>query len=266
MCIRDSNNIGCNPTGAQIEAAFGTASASDNCTQSPTLTSSTGAATGTCTRTQTRTWTATDGCGNTSSTSRNITWTADTQAPVITITGYNGTLGCNPTAAQINAAFGTAGASDNCTQSPTVTSSTGDATGTCTRTQTRTWTATDGCGKTSSTSRTVTWTADTQAPVITITGYNGTLGCNPTEAQINAAFGTAGATDNCTQSPTVTSSDGSVTGGCTKSKTRTWTATDGCGNTSSTSRTVTWTDDTQAPTITVTGYNGNNLGCNPTAA
>src|SRR5678810_950622 len=123
MCIRDSNNIGCNPTDAQINAAFGTASASDNCTQSPTLTSSTGAATGTCTRTQTRTWTATDGCGNTSSTSRTVTWTADTQAPVITITGYNGTLGCNLTEAQINAAFGTAGATDNCTQSPTVTSS-----------------------------------------------------------------------------------------------------------------------------------------------
>ena len=41
--------------------------------------------------------------------------------------------------------------------------------------------------------------------------------------------------------------------GCNSSKTRTFTATDACGNTSTTSRTVTWISDLTPPVFTATG-------------
>src|SRR6185369_7926822 len=156
---------------------------------------------------------ATDGCGNTATASRTATWTFDVTAPTITTTGTpaNGVLGCNPTTADINAALGTATATDNC-GSATLTSTDGAvASNGCGRSQTRTWTATDGCGNTATASRTATWTFDVTAPTITTTGTpaNGVLGCNPTTADINAALGTATATDNC-GSATLTSTDGAV--------------------------------------------------------
>src|SRR5207244_95231 len=99
------------------------------------------------------------------------------------------------------------------------------------RSQTRTWNATDGCGNAATpVSRTVTWTEDTTAPVIAASGTTLTLGCNPSAAQIDGALGTASATDNC-GTVTPTASTGAVSSsGCGRSQTRTWNATDGCGN------------------------------------
>src|SRR5437868_6394548 len=260
-----TTTLGCNPTAENIDAALGSATATDNC-GTPALTSSDGTvASNGCDRTQTRTWTATDACGNTSTASRTVSWTYDVTPPTITATGTTTTLGCNPTAANIDAALGSATATDNC-GTPALTSSDGIvASNGCDRTQTRTWTATDGCGNTSTESRTVSWTFDITAPVITATGTTTTLGCNPTAADIDAALGSATATDNC-GTPILTSSDGTVaSNGCDRSETRTWTATDACGNTSTASRTVSWTYDVTAPTITATGTT-TTLGCNPTAA
>jgi hypothetical protein len=101
----------------------------------------------------------------------------------------------------------------------------------CDRSQTRTWTAIDGCGNTATASRTITWISDLTPPVITTGGTTTTLGCNPTVADINAALGTASASDAC-GTPTVTSLDGAVTSnGCDVHKVRTFTAVDACGNT-----------------------------------
>jgi hypothetical protein len=87
-------------------------------------------------------------------------------------------------------------------------------------------------------SRTITWTSDLTPPVITTGGTTTTLGCNPTVADIDAALGTASASDAC-GTPTVTSLDGAVTSnGCDRSQVRTFTAVDACGNTATTSRTV----------------------------
>src|SRR5207249_977355 len=219
--------LGCNPTAAQIDAALGSATATDNCS-TPTVTSLDGVVSGTCAKSQTRTFTATDSCGNQATTTRTVSWTEDTTVPVITATGTTLALGCNPTAAQIDAALGSATATDNC-GTPTVTSLDGVVSGTCAKSQTRTFIATDGCGNQATTTRTVTWTEDTTVPVITATGTTLALGCNPTAAQIDAALGSATATDNCS-TPTVTSLDGAVSGTCAKSQTRTFTATDSCGN------------------------------------
>jgi hypothetical protein len=86
-----------------------------------------------------------------------------------------------------------------------------------------TWNASDACGNASSTSRTATWTVDTQGPVITITGGNLNPGCNP--ASID--FGSASATDNVLVPSPVTSTAGSITTtGCTRTQTMTWSASD----------------------------------------
>jgi hypothetical protein len=100
--------------------------------------------------------------------------------------------------------------------------------------------------------------------VITTGGTTTTLGCNPTTGDINGALGTASATDGCGTPSLSAGSDGSVgSNGCTRTQTRTWTAIDACGNTSTASRTVTWTSDNTPPVIT-TGGTTTTLGCNPT--
>src|SRR5678816_3937279 len=92
---------------------------------------------------------------------------------------------------------------------------------------------------------------DNTAPSITTGGTTTTLGCNPVASDINNALGTASATDACGPN-TLSVSDGSVSSnGCSRSQTRSWTARDACGgNTSTASRTVTWTADLTAPSIT----------------
>src|SRR5204863_2030689 len=108
-----------------------------------------------CTVTQIRTFTAVDGCGNTATTSRTVTWTADLIPLSITATGTTNTLGCNPTAADITAALGTATATDAC-GAVTITSSDAAATtANCTITQLRTINAVNAYGNTATTSRTV---------------------------------------------------------------------------------------------------------------
>ncbi len=258
-------SLGCNPSAGDINGALGTATATDACGVPTVSAPSDGTVTSDgCSRSQTRTWTARDACGNTSTASRTVTWTADVTGPVITTGGTTTTLGCNPSAGDINGALGTATATDACGV-PTVSSSDGSVSSNgCGRSQTRTWTARDACGNTSTASRTVTWTADVTGPVITTGGTTTTLGCNPSAGDINGALGTATATDACGV-PTVSSSDGSVSSnGCSRSQTRSWTARDACGNTSTASRTVTWTADVAAPVIT-TGGPSTSLGCNPSA-
>ena len=76
-----------------------------------------------------------------------------------------------------------------------------------------------------------------------------TLGCNPSASDINAALGSATATDACS-TPTVTSSDGTCTiQWLSRSQTRTFTASDGCGNSATASATVTWIADLTATNI-----------------
>lgn len=105
---------------------------------------------------------------------------------------------------------------------------------------------------------------DRTPAVITSGGSSLTLGCNPSASDINAALGTASASDNCV-TPTLTSSDGTVqSSGCSRSQKRTWTAVDGCGNITTVARTATWTADVTGPTLT-TGGNNAALGCNPSA-
>src|SRR5204863_75000 len=133
------------------------------------------------------------------------------------------------------------------------TTSTVSASG-CSRSQTRTWNATDACGNAAAAvSRTVSWTVDTIAPVITATGTTLTLpDCHPTASAIDSALGTATASDACGSVTPIATTSTVTINGCSRSQTRTWNVTDACGNVAAAvSRTVTWMVDTMAPVISV---------------
>jgi uncharacterized repeat protein (TIGR03803 family) len=89
-----------------------------------------------------------------------------------------------------------------------------------------------------------------------------TLACNPGQPAIEAAIGTATATDS-DGTPTITISNDQLDfEGCDFSLKRTWTATDACGKTATVSRTVNWKEDNTPPVFTG-NYTLVSLGCNP---
>ncbi len=240
---------------------------SDNCTTDANLvvTSSDGTATGTCPITFTRTYTITDACNNTTTVTQTININ-DTTAPVVTgtLTASN-TNGCSiaaaPSAMTTVTALETAGLtiSDNCTTDANlvVTSSDGTATGTCPITFIRTYTITDACNNATTASQTININ-DTIAPVITgtLTASN-TNSCSiaaaPSAMTSVAALEAAGLTisDNCTADANlvVTSSDGTATGTCPITFTRTYTVKDACNNATTVTQTIT-INDTIAPVVT----------------
>src|SRR5207247_4995959 len=107
-----------------------------------------------------------------------------------------------------------------------------------------TWTATDHCGNSSTASQTIN-VVDTHAPSISAVPGPTTIECPATPS-----FATPTATDACDPSPTLTFADVTTPGSCpqAKSVTRTWTATDDCGNSSTASQTINVVD-THAPRI-----------------
>src|SRR4029079_16955375 len=204
---------------------------------------------GTCGYTRTQTWNAVDGCGNTSSTVSQTISVTDTTPPTIGGQGSNATVECTGTPS-----FTATTASDACGGSTVRLLSDVTAAGTCANnfTRTRTWDAIDGCGNTSSTvSQTISVT-DTTPPTIGVAGGNATIECTATPS-----FTAPTASDACGGSTVRLLSDVTAAGTCANNftRTRTWDAIDGCGNTSSTvSQTISVTDTTP-PTIGVAGGN-----------
>ncbi|OIQ30245.1 MAG: hypothetical protein BM564_02400, partial [Bacteroidetes bacterium MedPE-SWsnd-G2] len=108
----------------------------------------------------------------------------------------------------------------------------------------RTWTATDACGNSSTATQTIN-VEDTTAPEIDTLPEASTIECNET-----VEFAQATATDNCTADVTLTFEDVTTDGNCegAYSITRTWTATDACGNNSTATQTIN-VEDTTAPQL-----------------
>jgi uncharacterized repeat protein (TIGR01451 family) len=117
-------------------------------------------------------------------------------------------------------------------------------------TLTRTWTATDVCGNVSSKTQ-VIMVEDKTAPELSTAPANTTVSC---EAVPTAAVLTA--TDNCDLAPVVTYAEVRTNGTCANSYTltRTWTATDVCGNSSSKTQVITVEDKT-APILSTAPAN-----------
>ena len=225
----------------------GEATATDNCDTAPTITFTDATAAGTCPQESviTRTWTATDACGN-SSTCDQIITIDDSTAPVITCPA-DVTIECDESTAPLNT--GSATATDNCDGDPVITFSDATAAGACPQESviTRTWTATDACGNSSTCDQIIT-IDDSVAPVITCPA-DVTIECDESSDPSNT--GSATATDNCDTAPTITFTDATAAGTCPQESviTRTWTATDACGNSSTCDQIIT-IDDSVAPVIT----------------
>src|SRR5205823_11630222 len=109
---------------------------------------------------------------------------------------------------------------------------------------TRTWTATDHCGNSSTASQLI-HVVDTTAPSISTLPAPTTVQCPATPS-----FATPTATDACDPSPTLTFADVTTPGSSAQNHdaTRTWTATDHCGNSSTTSQPI-HVVDTTAPVL-----------------
>ncbi|MBO3118095.1 hypothetical protein J4050_15185, partial [Winogradskyella sp. DF17] len=195
------------------------------------------------------TFTATDDCGNASSTTATFT-IEDTTVPTIDTTNLSdidiqcgitpdGTLEAwlqnNAGATASDACSGVTWTNDYGIGS-NLDCDSGDIT--------VTFRATDECGNFSEVTATYS-IIDTVAPVLTVPA-DVTLECTEDTSPSNT--GTATATDDCI-TPTVTFSDSEVTNcGITKIITRTWTATDACLNTTSEAQIITVVDTT-VPTI-----------------
>src|SRR5262249_18741103 len=141
---------------------------------------------------------------------------------------------------------------DNCDSNPQLSFSETKVAGNCAGSYSlkRTWTATDNCGNTASATQTVT-VRDTTNPNLVGVPDNTTVACDTIPGAL-----TVTATDNCDVNPTVKLTETRTSGACVNKVktviTRTWTATDACGNSSSASQTIT-VMDTTAPVITCSG-------------
>ncbi|XOV68837.1 MAG: CUB domain-containing protein [Fluviicola sp.] len=118
---------------------------------------------------------------------------------------------------------------------------------TCPETITRTYSITDVCGNQITVDQIIT-VNDITAPVMAAAPADVTVECIGDVP----AMTDLGWTDNCDGAGTVTGVDVSDGQSCPETITRTWTYTDACGNTSSTSQTII-VDDTTPPTATAPG-------------
>jgi hypothetical protein len=203
-------------------------------------------------RTITRTWTATDACGNAASATQTIS-VVDTRGPALTLPPDS-----------------TVEVSGDTTPAATAAATATDASGVVTmghqdaetpgcggsRTIARTWTATDACGRSSSGTQTIA-VVDTTLPALTVPADRTVeLGLDTTPA----AMGAATATD-AGGGVTIGHTDVEAAGcGASRTITRTWAATDACGNVATALQTIAVVDTTppsiQAPDDAIVEYPG----------
>ncbi|MCS6930551.1 MAG: hypothetical protein NZM43_13770, partial [Saprospiraceae bacterium] len=174
--------------------------------------------------TLTRRWTATDNCGNTRSISQRIT-VIDTNRPYFTAFPANVTIQCSdPTPPVANPT-----ASDSCGTVTVTYAGQSITSGSCNNNFTirRTWRATDQCGN-STVQTQVIQVVDNTPPTFTFVPANITITCpSPLPAP-----GSPTASDNCPGSVTIIYLGEAASGSCPTAHTvtRTWRATDACGN------------------------------------
>ena len=228
--------------------AVGTPAASDNCDGAVSITFlGENIVPGACQDSYTlyRSWKAEDNCGNTNTTEQVIT-VRDTQKPTFTSVPANAVVSCDAIPP-----VSTPAASDNCDANVTITYlGETSAAGSCSSNYnlTRSWQAEDNCGNTNIATQTIT-VQDVTKPVFSSVPANVTVSCDAIPAAGNAS-----ATDNCDPNVSVIyNGETRTNGGCAYSYTitRTWTATDICGNSQTATQLISVEDNT-APVFTST--------------
>ncbi len=223
----------------QTIPAVGVPTAVDNCTEIINITYQGEVRTnGPCpdTYTLTRTWRTADNCGNASTATQTIL-VQDLTPPVFSTVPSNVTVSCNAIPA-----VGTPAATDDCDASVSITYLGESKTnGACPDAYTlrRSWRATDNCGNTATAEQLIT-VQDVTAPTFTTVPANTTVSCESIPAVGNAV-----ASDNCTAAPAVTYlGETKTNGACPGSYTltRSWRATDNCGNSATATQLITVRD------------------------
>ncbi len=238
--LPDSARVEC-----PLQAEFTTPTVTDSCDMSPTLSYEDSSDLDECgLGTVTRTWTAMDDCGNISTASQTIT-IYDETSPVIEGIGEDYKVEC-----PAQPEFSNPTASDTCDQEVSLTYADSSDLDDCgLGTVTRTWTATDCAGNSSTASQTIT-ISDNEAPVINGVGEDFKVEC-PAQPE----FSNPTASDSCDQEVSLTYADSSDLDDCgLGTVTRTWTATDCAGNSSTAMQTITISDN-EAPVINGVGEN-----------
>ncbi|WP_178313110.1 HYR domain-containing protein, partial [Algibacter luteus] len=197
-----------------------------------------------------RTYTATDECGNEAKATLTIN-VIDTTNPTWIDTPSDASVECDGTTDPSGAfaAWLTSFSGEDCGASaPTITNNSTGLSDLCgaTGSETVTFTLTDACGNSITQDATFT-IVDTTDPVL-----SGVPGDITVECDNIPVAATPTATDTCDAAPVLTLSETTTVGSCPTlyTLTRTWTATDACGNTSSASQNITVRDTTD-PTISV---------------
>jgi hypothetical protein len=218
----------------------------DNCGGPVTVTHINDSGTAGCTSTITRTYRLTDQCGNTANITQTITIN-DTTPPTANPLPDLGPYACASLvpAPNINVLQNV---SDNCGGIVTREHISDTPTPDCSGTITRTYRITDGCGNSADISQNILIN-DNIAPVLSGVPANAIVGCFnvPAAATITA-------TDNCDPAPILAFTETSTQtsdGSCTDFNytiTRTWTATDRCGNSAIGTQIIT-IENNIAPTI-----------------
>ncbi|MCC6360008.1 MAG: HYR domain-containing protein [Phycisphaerales bacterium] len=243
-------NATVNCGGSTAPAATGTATGTAQCDSAPVIAYHDDTHTGVCAGSYsiTRTWTITDSCGNTASLPQTIT-VIDNVPPVITLPA-NANVGCGGLTDP--GSTGSATATDACSGVASITHADVVLGGACPASYTiqRTWTATDGCGNAASAVQLIL-VSDSSAPIVTVPA-DATVECRG--STLPAVTGIATAADGCSSVVDLSWSDEESSGACVNKRvriiSRTWTATDACGNTASQVQTITVEDNTP-PTLVV---------------
>jgi large repetitive protein len=168
----------------------------------------------------TRTWTATDACGNSAVKTQKVTL-VDTKAPVFSPNVVDMTVSCN----EIPAETVLPPVTDNCDRQVKITLDSKSSLVGCRTLITRTWTATDACGNIAVKTQKIT-VADIKSPVFAGNIVDMTVSCNEIPAETLQPT----VSDNCDKQPKVVYETKTTTDGCKVLITRTWRATDACGN------------------------------------
>ena len=186
--------------------------------------------------TLTRTWVATDNCGN-STTGTQVITVQDTTDPVLAGVPSDLTVECDAIPAPAEPT-----ATDNCDVDVDIVYSELRTDGNCpdNYTLTRTWVATDNCGNSTTGTQIIT-VQDTTDPVLAGVPADVTIECDNIP---DAATPTA--TDNCDAEVDIVYTEVRTDGNCPDNYTltRTWVATDNCGNSTMGTQVITVQDTT----------------------